>query len=53
MPGEGKIDWGKVVNAFNTIGYKGQINYEISMKKYGYTYQDVTNNYMKIFKDIK
>lgn len=52
MPGEGLINWDKVVNAFNKVNYKGQINYELSMSKFGYSYQDITDNYQKIFKNI-
>jgi sugar phosphate isomerase/epimerase len=52
MPGEGLINWDKVVEAFNTVNYKGQINYETSMKKFGYTFEDVKNNYKKIFSNI-
>lgn len=51
MPGDAKIDWQKVINALNTVGYKGLINYELSMEKYGYSFKDVTDNYLKIFSE--
>lgn len=52
LPTQGKIDWKSVVNSFNEIGFNGQINYEVSMEKYGYTYMDVRNNYLNVFKQL-
>lgn len=47
MPGDGKIEWMKVLGALETIGYKNAFNYEIRMN--GYTYKDIKNNYDEMF----
>ncbi len=49
MPGDGKIDWMKVLACLDEIGYDGIFNYEISAKKYGYTIKDIKDNYERLF----
>lgn len=52
MPLQGKIDWMKLIGALQQVGYKGVFNYEVSMNGYGYTYQQVKDNYTKLFDDF-
>lgn len=56
LPGEGKIDWKKMISAFEEIGYNGVWMYEISLKcpktiiRYrDLTFDDFHNNAMSIF----
>ena len=52
MPLQGKIDWLKLIGALEQVGYHGVFNYELSMKKYGYTYRQIKDNYKKLFDDF-
>ena len=44
MPGEGKIDWNKLIGAFEKIGYDGAFNYELTAPL-----ADIKANYEKLF----
>ena len=46
MPGEGKIDWNKLIGAFEAIGYDGAFNYELTAPL-----ADIKKNYEKLFAD--
>ena len=46
LPGEGKIDWMRMLAAFETIGYEGVFNYEL-----GNDAAEVKENYEKLFAD--
>ena len=48
MPGEGLIDWQKVIKALEDVGYKGSFNYEL---KAGYTCKQIEENYEKLFEE--
>lgn len=49
MPGDGKIDWMKVIGALEKVGYQNSFTYEVALQKYGYTYKDVKANYDRLF----
>lgn len=49
IPLQGKIDWMKVIGALEKVGYQGVFNYEVSMSGYGYTYNELKDNYVKLF----
>lgn len=49
MPLQGNIDWLKLIGALEQVGYNGVFSYELAMKKYGYTYRQIKDNYMKLF----
>ena len=51
MPGDGLIDWNKVIGALEQIGFSGAFNYELRMNKFGYTYKQVVENYEKLFEE--
>lgn len=53
MPGLGKIDFMKVINALEKIGYDGAFNYEVTMSVGGYilcTPKEIKENYIQLFK---
>lgn len=52
MPMEGKIDWMQVIKALKQIKYNGVFNYEIAMSKFGYTYGQIKENYLKLFEEF-
>lgn len=49
LPKQGVIDWMKVIGALEKIGYNGVFNYELDMKKFGYSYADVKRNHEELF----
>lgn len=49
LPKEGKIDWMKVLSALHKAGVNCAFNYEVNMKKYGYSYAQIKENYDKLF----
>ena len=52
LPGDGKIDWMKLIAALEKIGYQGVFNYEIvrEIKEYVfYTFADIKRNYDELF----
>ena len=49
LPKEGKIEWMKVLSALEETGVNCAFNYEVSMKKYGYTYAQIKENYDSLF----
>ena len=49
LPGEGKINWQAVIKSLEKANFNGAFVYELSMGKYGYTYEQVYNNYVKLF----
>ena len=49
LPKEGKIDWMKVLSALEKTGVDCAFNYELYMKKYGYTYAQIKENYDSLF----
>ena len=44
LPGEGKIDWNALLAAFESIGYQGVFNYEVSN-----TPAEIKANYEQLF----
>ncbi len=46
LPGKGKVDWKRMVEVLEDVGYKGRFLYEISWKDV--TYKDVAENYIKL-----
>lgn len=46
LPGKGKVDWKKMVETLEEIGYKGRFLYEINWD--GVTYADVAENYRSL-----
>lgn len=50
LPGKGVICWDKVIDSLNKVGFNGSFNYELSMDKWGYTYDMVADNYKELFK---
>ena len=44
MPGQGRIDWNKLIGAFEKIGYAGAFNYELTAPL-----ADIKENYEKLF----
>lgn len=51
LPKEGKIDWMKVLSALEKVGVDCAFNYELNMKKYGYTYEQIKENYDSLFEE--
>lgn len=51
LPKEGKIEWMKVLSALEKAGVNCAFNYELNMKKYGYTYAQIKDNYDSLFKE--
>ncbi len=51
MPKEGKIEWRKVLSALEKAGVDCAFNYELYMKKYGYTYVQIKENYDSLFEE--
>lgn len=51
LPKEGKIDWQKVLSALEKAGLDCAFNYELNMKKYGYTYAQIKENYDGLFQE--
>ena len=55
LPGEGVLDWKGIIDAFNSIGYKGAWMYEIgfnassTIKRRPLTYSDFVTNAKQIF----
>lgn len=50
MPLDGKIDFMKVIESLEKIGYNNAFTYEVSIgERYGYSYKDVKDNYDKLF----
>ena len=49
LPGDGLIDWMKVIGNLEKIGYNGVFNYEVSLSKRGYTIKDAKDNFDKLF----
>ncbi len=55
MPGEGVLDWKRIIDAFNTIGYNGAWIYEIgfnarsTIQRRPLTYSDFVTNAKEIF----
>lgn len=52
MPMQGKIDWIKLIDALQQVGYNGVFSYELAMSQYGYTYSQIRDNYLKLFEDF-
>ena len=50
LPKDGKLNWNKIVCALQQVGFNGSFNYELSMGKYGYTYNQVAENYKSLIK---
>lgn len=46
LPGQGSIDWQKVVSSLEKIGYNGIFNYEVSSN---YAYEQIKENFDNIF----
>ena len=46
LPGQGSIDWQKVISSLDKIGYNGVFNYEVSAN---YDYEQIKENFDKIF----
>ncbi len=51
LPGDGLIDWMKVIGNLEKIGYNGVFNYEVSLSKGGYTIKDAKDNFDKLFNE--
>lgn len=49
MPKTGKIEWMKVLGALEKVGFKNAFTYELYMKKYGYTFKQIKQNYDELF----
>ena len=52
MPMQGKIDWMQLIGALQQVGYNGVFSYELAMSKYGYTYGQIKDNYLRLFEDF-
>ncbi len=50
LPGKGANDWNKIIGALEEIGYDGAFNYEINMERWGYSYEELVENYENLFK---
>ena len=48
LPGQGKIDWKKVINALQRIGYDGVFTYELCAN---YDYEQIKDNYDELFRE--
>lgn len=46
LPGQGSIDWQKVIKALQQIGYDGVFNYELCSN---YDYEQIKDNYEQLF----
>ncbi len=56
LPKDGKINWMKVLENLETIGYDGVFNYEIAMKAGNYvlyTFADIKRNYDELFAEYE
>ena len=60
MPGEGKIDWKKLIAAFEKVGYDGVWNYELALacpktilRDRDFTYEDFIRNAKELFEGKK
>ncbi len=53
MPGEGKIDWNRLIEELENVGYDGRFNYELNMAQHGYTYEQIKENYENLFADYR
>lgn len=58
MPGEGKIDWPKVIAALREVGYEGPLLYEVSpfrtpetIQRRPLTFADYRENYLDLLKE--
>lgn len=51
LPGKRSIDFMKVLNALEKVGYEGSFTYEVSCGKYGYTLKDLKDNYDMLFEN--
>ena len=48
LPKEGKIDWMKVLSAFEKANYQGAFNYEVLER---YSYEQIKENYEELFNE--
>ena len=48
LPKEGKIDWQKVISAFEKVGYQGTFNYEVLSR---YSFEQIKQNYEQLFEE--
>ena len=49
LPKEGKIDWNKVIGAFEKVGYQGVFNYEVLDR---FTFEQIKANYDELFDEF-
>ena len=49
LPGEGILNWNKIIGALDKIGYKGEFTYEVGVGRGAYSVKQVKENYEKLF----
>lgn len=51
MPGNGILNWNKIIGALEKIGYQGEFTYEVGIHKNKFPLSEVRANYEKLFDD--
>ncbi len=51
MPGNGVLNWNKIIGALEKIGYQGEFTYEVGIHKHNFPLSEVRANYEKLFSD--
>ncbi len=49
LPGDGILDWNKIIGALEKVGYSGEFTYEISIRRRKTPFDVVRNNFEKLF----
>ncbi len=49
LPGDGVLNWNKIIGALEKIGYQGEFTYEIDFGGDKYSIKDVKDNFEKLF----
>ena len=49
LPGEGILNWNKIISALEKICYKGEFTYEVGVGRGAYSAKQIKENYEKLF----
>lgn len=51
LPGDGILNWNKIIGALEKIGYKGEFTYEVSLRARKTPLSEIRKNYEKLFEN--
>ncbi len=51
LPGDGILNWNKIIGALEKVGYDGEFTYEVSLRSRKTPLSEIRKNYEKLFED--